>query len=290
MNDVPMNDKPTKDEPTNDEPTGPANEGLTDDVSEPKPSKQSRTGLRAKFTLKSNGFALAIDLTVPAGQTLAVIGPNGSGKSTLLTALAGHIAIKNGEIQMAETMVDRPKSGDWVDPVDRPIAVVPQDGLLFPHLTVLDNVLFGLRQNKSGPLTKAERLERAFRSLQAVDMAETTTKHPDELSGGQAQRVAVARALALQQPILLLDEPLSRIDVGNRLRIRQALADQRPAGQVQVIVTHGRDHAITADLILAIEEGTVTGFDTPEAMCAKPPTKWIAELLGKTAKVEFSES
>lgn len=266
MSDVPMPDVPTSGVPTNNE-------------SDSGPPKRRRTGLRAKFRLKSNGFALAINLTVPAGQTLAVIGPNGSGKSTLLTTLAGHIAIKSGEIQMAETMVDRPKAGDWVDPVDRPIALVPQDGLLFPHLSVLDNVLFGLRQNKSGPLTKPERLERAFRSLQAVDMAESTTKLPDDLSGGQAQRVAVARALALQQPFLLLDEPLSRIDVGNRRRIRQALADQRPTGQVQVIVTHGRDHAITADLIMAIEGGEVTGFDTPETMCAKPPTKWIAELL-----------
>ena len=271
-----MSDAPMSDAPTNDELTDGA---LASDEADSNSSGQRRSGLRANFRLKSNGFVLAVNLTVPAGQTLAVIGPNGSGKSTLLTTLAGHIAIKSGEIQMAETSVDRPKSGDWVDPVDRPVAVVPQDGLLFPHLTVLDNVLFGLRQNKSGPLTKPERLERAFRSLQAVDMAETTTKHPDELSGGQAQRVAVARALALQQPILLLDEPLSRIDVGNRRRIRQALTDQRPTGQVQVIVTHGRDHAITADLILAIEEGQVSGFDTPKAMCADPPTKWIAELL-----------
>ncbi len=262
---------------TND---GPTNNGTTNDKHAANESTTpNRSGLRAKFTLKSNGFKLGICLAVPAGQTLAVIGPNGSGKSTLLTALAGHIAIRNGEIQMAETMVDRPKSGDWVDPVDRPIALVPQDGLLFPHLSVLDNVLFGLRQNKSGSLTKAERLERAFQSLQAVDMADARTKHPEELSGGQAQRVAVARALALQQPFLLLDEPLSRIDVGNRRNIRQALADQRPSGQVQVIVTHGRDHAITADLVMAIEDGTVTGFDTPAAMCDNPPTSWIAELL-----------
>ncbi len=272
-----MNDKPTNDRPTNDRPTN--NGSMNDRPTASESTTPGRSGLRAKFTLKSNGFKLAINLAVPAGQTLAVIGPNGSGKSTLLTALAGHIAIRNGEIQMAETMVDRPKSGDWIDPVDRPIALVPQDGLLFPHLSVLDNVLFGLRQNKSGPLTKAERLERAFQSLQAVDMADATTKVPEELSGGQAQRVAVARALALQQPFLLLDEPLSRIDVGNRRNIRQALADQRPLGQVQVIVTHGRDHAITADLIMAIEDGQVTGFDTPTAMCANLPTRWIAELL-----------
>ncbi len=286
MNDVPTSDVPTSDVPTsdvsmNDEPTSgtPTDDGSVSAKSDSNSARQRRSGLRANFRLKSNGFVLAINLTVPAGQTLAVIGPNGSGKSTLLTTLAGHVAIKSGEIQMAETMVDRPKAGDWVEPVDRPIALVPQDGLLFPHLTVLDNVLYGLRQNKSGPLTKPERLERAFRSLQAVEMAEFTTKRPYQLSGGQAQRVAVARALALQQPILLLDEPLSRIDVGNRRRIRQALTDQRPTGQVQVIVTHGRDHAITADLILAIEEGQVSGFDTPEAMCANPPTKWIAELL-----------
>lgn len=240
--------------------------------------------LEADFVVRQNGFSLAVTFSVHAGQTLAVIGPNGSGKSTLLSTLAGHISIESGSVSMAgvvldSAVIDNGTPDIWVGPEDRPLALVPQDGLLFPHLNVTDNVLFGLRHHKGSEVSKAEQIERCRVALDAVDLPDVGARHPDELSGGQAQRVAVARALVLRQPLLLLDEPLSRIDVSNRRKIRAVLSEHRPEGQVQVIVTHGADHAVTADLILAIEDGEVTAFDSPEILVAQPPTPWIAELL-----------
>lgn len=239
--------------------------------------------LTANFLVSDNvsdqGFELQVQLEVPAGQTLAVIGPNGSGKSTLLAALAGHRAISQGSISMCGSLVDGGSGGIWLPPEDRPVALVPQDGLLFPHLSVLDNVMFGLRHGKAGDLTKAEQSTRCQHALEAVDVADLTNRLPGELSGGQSQRVAVARALVLRQPVLLLDEPLSRIDVSNRRKIRQVLNEHRPEAQVQVIVTHGADHAITADVILAIEDGVVTAFGPPADLIANPPTRWINEFL-----------
>ncbi len=240
--------------------------------------------LVAAFSLTHNGFGLGVDLEVPAGQTLAVIGPNGSGKSTLLATLAGHNAIKTGSIEMpgpsGQRVVDNPAKQTWVGPEDRPVALVPQDGLLFPHLSVLDNLRFGLRHGKGGVQPKDEQLARCHQALASVGLTGLDKKRPGQLSGGQAQRVAIARVLALHQPILLLDEPLSRIDVSNRRLVRQALLDHRPEDQIQVIVTHGRDHTMTADLVLAIERGKVTGFGPPSEMSANPPTEWIHELLG----------
>lgn len=232
--------------------------------------------LQVDLKVRQDEFSLEAAFSVEAGQTVAIIGPNGSGKSTLLAALAGHLRIKSGSIRFEEQTLD---GSSWTAPEDRPVAFVPQDGLLFPHMTVLDNVLFGLRHGKAGRLNKDEQNQRCLLALDAVDMAGSTSRLPGELSGGQAQRVAVARALVLQQPLLLLDEPLSRIDVSNRRKIRQVLAEHRPAGQVQVIVTHGADHAITADLLLALEGGAVTAFGPPAELRAAPPTEWIRELL-----------
>lgn len=239
--------------------------------------------LTANFLVSDNvsdqGFELKVQLEVAAGQTLAVIGPNGSGKSTLLAALAGHRAISQGSISMCGSPVDGGSGGVWQGPEDRPVALVPQDGLLFPHLSVLDNVMFGLRHGKAGDLSKTEQSTRCGQALGAVDVTDLADRLPGELSGGQSQRVAVARALVLRQPVLLLDEPLSRIDVSNRRKIRQVLDEHRPEGQIQVIVTHGADHAITADLILAIEDGVVTAFGPPADLIANPPSRWITEFL-----------
>lgn len=242
--------------------------------------------LSADFSVNHNGFSLAVAFALEAGERLAIVGPNGSGKSTLLAAICGHVPITEGEIIIDGHTVDRPSRGDrashlFVPPEARPIAMAPQDGLLFAHLDVKANVDFGLRFRcpATGPLDKTRRSEVVSRALQAVDLTEFADRRVDELSGGQAQRVALARALALSQPVLLLDEPLSRIDVANRRLMRQAIDDLAPAGQIQLIVTHGPEHAAEADLVLALDEGKVVALDTPGALKADPPARWLAELF-----------
>jgi molybdate transport system ATP-binding protein len=228
--------------------------------------------LSVDIVVNRPGFTLTVAIEVSAGETLAIVGPNGAGKSTLLDAIAGHAAIDRGHI--------------WIDGVtvadhtlhlpaeDRPMSLVRQDPLLFPHLSVLDNVEFGLRARR---VERSTRRDRAMAALAAVDLAPFASARVDELSGGQAQRASLARALVIDQPVLLLDEPLSRVDVANRRLIRSVL-DEVTA--TQIIVTHGKDHARDCDRVLAIEDGSVVALATPTELAVDPPTPWLAELLG----------
>jgi molybdate transport system ATP-binding protein len=218
------------------------------------------------------GFSLNVAIEVSAGETLAIVGPNGAGKSTLLDAIAGHAVIDDGHIRInGLTVADR---STHLPAEDRPLSLVRQDPLLFPHLSVIDNVEFGLRARG---IDRTTRRGRAIRALVDVDLADFAAARVDELSGGQAQRASLARAIVVDQPVLLLDEPLSRVDVANRRLIRSVL-DQVTA--TQIIVTHGRDHAGDCDRVLAIEGGSVVALTTPNELAADPPTPWLAELLG----------
>ena len=218
------------------------------------------------------GFSLQVALEIAPGETLAVVGPNGAGKSTLLDAIAGHARIDGGTISIGSTVVSGPSV--HLPAEDRPLSIVHQDPLLFPHLSVLDNVEFGLRARG---VPRGERRDRALAALVEVDLARLALAAVDELSGGQAQRASLARAMVIEQPLLLLDEPLSRVDVANRRVIRSVL-DHVDA--TQIIVTHGKDHAGDCDRILALEDGTVVALTTPAELAADPPTPWLAELLG----------
>lgn len=224
------------------------------------------------LTLRRAEFSLDVAFELEAGQTLAIVGPNGAGKSTLLDAIAGHTSLGQGTIHIGSLLV-----ADEINPMpaeDRPISMVRQDPLLFPHLSVLDNVEFGLRARQ---MDKSERRDRALQALVAVDLAPHAGAAVSELSGGQAQRASLARALVIDQPVLLLDEPLSRVDVANRRLIR-AVLDQVTA--TQIIVTHGKEHARDCDRILAIEAGQVVAYTSPAELIAAPPTEWLDELLG----------
>lgn len=222
--------------------------------------------------LRRAEFSLDVAFEVEAGQTLAIVGPNGAGKSTLLDAIAGHASIDRGTIRIGTTLVADESHTTQAE--HRPLSLVRQDPLLFPHLSVLDNVSFGLRARG---IDKSERQRRGLDALVAVDLAEQAHASVSELSGGQAQRASLARALVIDQPVLLLDEPLSRVDVANRRLIR-AVLDHVTA--TQIIVTHGKEHARECDRILAIESGQMVAYASPRELMSDPPTAWLKELLG----------
>ncbi len=243
-------------------------------------------GLRGAVVASRDGFTLDVPLDIEPGETVAVVGPNGSGKSTLIAALAGLLPLQAGTLRFDGRPLDDPASGIFVPAEARGFSLVPQDGLLFPHLSVLDNVAFGLRHRDVGRgervgrgLGRSEREAKARVALAAVDLADLEARRPSELSGGQVQRVAVARALVVEAPVLLLDEPLSNIDADNRQMIRKLLATERPAGQIQVVVTHGGDHAADADRLFAIDGGRLVAAGPPAEIAADPPNRWLADLL-----------
>ncbi len=154
---------------------------------------------------------------------MVLVGPNGAGKSTLLRALAGLLPIDTGSIRVDGTVLDDPEAGVFVAPEKRPVSLMFQDGLLFRHLSALDNVAFGLRARG---VPKAEANARARHLLDRLGLAGVAHAKPDALSGGQAQRVALARALAVEPRALLLDEPLAALDAGTRVEVRRMLREQ----------------------------------------------------------------
>ena len=248
---------------------------------EPGEPGRPSTGLAGTVRAERDGFALDVEFEVGPGENVAVVGPNGSGKSTLIAVIAGLLPLTGGSLQLGGRVLDDPAAGVFVPAEARGFALVPQDGLLFPHLSLLANVAFGLRHRRVGGtiLGRGEREERARAALTAVDLADLESRRPAELSGGQVQRAAVARALVVEAPVLLLDEPLSNIDADNRQMIRKLLGTERPADQIQVVVTHGGDHAAEADRLLAVEGGRLLAAGRPEDLAADPPARWLAELL-----------
>ncbi|MEO7556353.1 MAG: ABC transporter ATP-binding protein [Acidimicrobiales bacterium] len=226
-----------------------------------------------------DGFTLDVALSVEAGQTVAVVGPNGAGKTTLLRALAGLRALTAGCITLDGAVLDNPDTGTYLTPERRPVGVVFQDHLLFPHLDVLGNVAFGPR-SRGHRKNRAEDVARAW--LERVGLADRAAARPRELSGGQAQRVAVARALAGDPQLLLLDEPLAALDVHTRSEVRRDLLRYLASFPgVRLLVTHDPlDAAVLADTIVVLENGRVVQTGTPAEITARPRTPWVAQLIG----------
>ncbi|MEU7898703.1 ABC transporter ATP-binding protein [Nonomuraea sp. NPDC049152] len=230
--------------------------------------------LRARLVVTRAAFGLDISLDVAAGEVVALLGPNGAGKTTALRALAGLTGLSaGGHI----TLDERPLHGMAVE--HRPIGMVFQDYLLFPHLSALDNVAFGLRCRGEG---KAESRRTARAWLERVGLAGHATARPRRLSGGQAQRVALARALAVRPRLLLLDEPLAALDAHTRLEIRSQLRHHlADFDGATVLVTHDPlDAMVLADRLVVIENGAIVQEGAPAEVARRPRTDYVARLVG----------
>jgi molybdate transport system ATP-binding protein len=227
--------------------------------------------LTARLRLDRGAFRLDLDLDVEQGRTLALIGPNGAGKSTALGALAG-VLPNSGSISLGDRVLDD------VEIEHRRVGYVFQDYLLFPHLSVVDNVAFGPRSQHARRSVAAAR---AAAWLDRLGIADLASRLPAELSGGQAQRVALARALAAEPELLLLDEPLAALDVEVRGEVRTELARHLSSwGRPTIVVAHDIDDVVAlADEVIVIEHGRATQRATVAELFARPATPYIARLV-----------
>jgi molybdate transport system ATP-binding protein len=233
------------------------------------------------FTLAATIAARGLDvsLSLGAGETLAVLGPNGAGKSTLLSVIAGLLRPDAGRAEVDGRLLFElgRTAGTWTAPHRRGTALLAQEPLLFPHLTALDNVAFGPRSAGAG---RAEAREIARRWLTEVDAFDLARRRPGELSGGQAQRVAVARALAADPELLLLDEPMAALDVHAAPLLRRLLK-RVLAGRRAIIVTHDvLDAYMLADRVIVIEDGRITEEGPVREVLARPRSRFAAGLAG----------
>lgn len=235
--------------------------------------------LEACLHVELGALDLRIDLQVEAGKVVAVLGPNGAGKTTLLKALAGLIPLSEGRVVLDGQVLEDVAGDVFVPPERRPVGVVFQDYLLFPHLTALDNVAFGLRCH--GRSRRAARA-RAQEWLHRVSLGDRASAKPAELSGGQAQRVALARALALEPRVLLLDEPLSALDAHARVALRRDLRRHLASfAGIRLLVTHDPLEAMTlADRLVILERGRVVQAGSPAEVTQKPRSAYVADLVG----------
>jgi iron(III) transport system ATP-binding protein len=224
-----------------------------------------------------------LDLDVPTGRLVALLGPSGCGKTTLLRVVAGFERADAGTIEVGGRPVEGP--GCHLPPERRRVGVVPQEGALFPHLSVHDNVAFGLpRAQRRGP--------RADEVLELVGLPGLGRRMPHELSGGQQQRVAVARALAPGPSLVLLDEPFSALDAGLRAQVRaEVRASLRAAGASAVLVTHDQQEALSvADVVAVVRDGRVVQAADPWTVYSAPVDLGIATFVGEAVVLAGSAS
>jgi len=229
-------------------------------------------GIRKSFGERTvlDGVALEAE----AGSLTAILGASGSGKTTLLRLIAGFDRADAGTIELGGRMVEGPRT--FVPPERRGIGYVPQDGALFPHLTVGGNVAFGLR---NGRRAAAERVEEL---LELVGLAGFEKRVPHQLSGGERQRVALARALAADPSLVLLDEPFSSLDVELRTTMRREVVEVlRSTGVTAILVTHDQDEALSiADRVAVLQHGTIVQCDEPAVLYTHPVNAEVARFVG----------
>ena len=222
------------------------------------------------------GVTAAVDnvsFEADAGSFLVLLGPSGCGKSTTLRLIAGLEQVSSGRILIGDEDVTD------LSPAKRRIALVFQSYALFPHLTVAENILFGLRVRKTPAAERARRLERVASLL---GLSALLTRKPSQLSGGQQQRVALGRAIIAETPVCLMDEPLSNLDAQLRAEMRREIRDlQQKLGITMVYVTHDQSEAMSmADKVILMREGKVEQAAAPDTLYARPETVFAARFIG----------
>ena len=217
-----------------------------------------------------------LDLTVGKDEIVCLLGASGCGKTTTLKAIAGLIEAKQGSIFIDGKLVSDEQS--FVSPEHRNIGMMFQDYALFPHLTVANNIAFGLSK-----MSKAQKQQRVDEMLKLVHLIGCADRFPHQLSGGQQQRVAIARALAYKPSLLLLDEPFSNIDTQVRFELIADIRRIIKATQVSaVFVTHSKEEAFAfSDTLAIMHRGKIEQQGTPEQLFAAPCSKEVAEFLGQ---------
>ncbi len=214
-----------------------------------------------------------VDFSIEEGELFTLLGPSGCGKTTLLRLVAGFYAPDEGEVLFDDRVVNA------VPPHERGIGMVFQNYALWPHMTVFENVAYGLKLRKIG---SAEITQRITGVLEKVKLAGLHERYPGQLSGGQQQRVALARALVLNPKILLLDEPLSNLDAKVRVQVRAEIRKlQKELGITTVYVTHDQEEALTlSDRIAVFNQGKVFQVGPPKALYERPANRFVADFIG----------
>jgi putative spermidine/putrescine transport system ATP-binding protein len=215
----------------------------------------------------------SIDLTIRRGEFVALLGPSGCGKSTTLNCIAGLLAITAGQILLDGKRIDR------LRPEDRGFGMVFQNYALFPHLTVRQNIGFGLKMRG---VPKAETSRRIDEAVRLVRLQGQEAKLPGQLSGGQQQRVAIARAVVIEPTLVLMDEPLSNLDAKLRLEMRAEIRRiHNELGATTIYVTHDQDEALSlADRIVVLKDGVIRQVGTPHELYETPADRDVAEFMG----------
>ena len=235
--------------------------------------------LDAGVRLSLGALDLDMELSIAEGEVVALLGPNGAGKTTLLRAIAGLVTFTAGYVRLDGQVLEDMATGAYVPTESRPIGVVFQDYLLFPHLSVRDNVAFGLR---SRGVRRGVAREKAIDWLDRLGLQSYASAKPAELSGGQRQRVALARALAPDPRLLLLDEPLAALDATTRAEVRRDLKHHLASFPgLRLVVTHDPlEAAALADRLVVMERGRLVQTGTPAEVTERPRSQYVADLVG----------
>ncbi len=243
--------------------------------------------------VKAFGSVRAVDnvsFKVERGEVVGLLGPSGCGKTTVLRALAGLEEITQGEIFLDGALVSSPSKHIMVPPEKRRLGLVFQSYALWPHMTVHDNIAYCLHSRK---LPKEERERKISEVLQLVGLPDLGSRYPSQLSGGQQQRIALARSLSYEPDVVLLDEPLSNLDMKVRERMRGELRTLlKRLGLTSVFVTHDQEEAfVISDRILLMNKGAVVQEGAPEVLYSEPTTPFVVEFIGRANifRAEFEE-